>query len=158
MSRLYIYTYQLAAVFLDLKHVVKNLRCEEVKLTQVTGLLRLMVQQKKYSTRDLVILDILGILQPAMFFFYRKVSEEAHGLTDPVIFPSSSHKNFDPSWGSPNKERRHGFGVMHHRPKRNSAKTWIWFFPTNQVGFILFFVFSPQRKHEKSESGGDSLW
>ena len=35
-----------------------------------------MVQQKKYSTRDLVILDILGISQPAMFFFIERYQKK----------------------------------------------------------------------------------
>ena len=104
---------------------------------------------KKYSTRDLVILIILGILQPAMFD-YRKVSEKSHGLAHPVTV-------FQP-WtltlvGDPPTIRRHGLGwftIQATVPRHGSGGT------TNQVGFI--FRFFPQKKHEKSESGGDWWW
>ena len=98
---------------------------------------------KKYSTRDLGILDILGILQPAMFD-YRKVSEKSHGLTHPVTV-------FQP-WtltlvGDPPTIRRHGLGwftIQATVPRHGSGGT------TNQVGFI-FRVFPQKMKRVNLE-------
>ena len=133
----YIDTYQLAAVFLDLKHVVKNLRCEEVKHAPSHRPLKINGAAKKYSTRDLVILIILGDFAASHVWLPK-------GIRKISWLSTSSHRlpavDFDPCWGSPNNKAS-WFRVIHY--PSNSAKTWIWWH--HQSGGI-YFSFFPSEK------------